>query len=56
MEADAAGQLGGVGRGGGPHPGLQGSGWDLEEHLVKKVGLNRHQEYLRSWTLDEVRE
>ena len=56
MEADAAGQLGGVGRGGGLHPGLQGLVWGLEEFIAKKVEAksSRHPGYLRSWTLDEV--
>ena len=57
MEADTAGQLEGMERGGGLHPGLRGLGWDLEEDLAKKVEVksNHHQEYLRSWTLDEER-
>ena len=55
MEADAAGQLGGVGRGGGPHPGLQGLGWDFEEDLMRKAEVKSvcHQGYPGSWTLDE---
>ena len=52
MEADAAGQLEDVERGGGRHPGLQGSGWDFEEDLTKTGGVKSiyHQVYPGSWT------
>ena len=56
MEADAEGQLLGVAREGGLHPGLQDLGWDLEEGQMKKAEVRSiyRQGYLGSWTLDEV--